>query len=259
MGGLTESTMTNWTGLLGWCFGPGISRDGFLRVTLSVRSFTLIGGRARVCVEMTEAVLMRYVNGKYLRESEYIPPKISRGYADHTWTTTKDAASGRLRLVVYPPDRDIAWSLLFQETLDRTLTQDIPKIVQSIENSTGLMGKEIIEAEQRAKARRRDLEQQQARWKREEDERRIADSIKESREQLAQAIQSWTTVMSIEQFFKGVEERANALPEAERIQVLERLQLAWEFIGTQNPFEFFSSWKTPSERYLPLSKRTSAI
>jgi hypothetical protein len=29
-------------------------------------------------IEMTEAVMMRYVNGKYIRESEYRPPKTSR-------------------------------------------------------------------------------------------------------------------------------------------------------------------------------------
>jgi hypothetical protein len=64
-------------------------------------------------IEMTEAILMRYVNGKYIRESEYRPPKTSRGYADHTWTTTNDIPCGRLRLVVYSPQRGISWSLSF--------------------------------------------------------------------------------------------------------------------------------------------------
>jgi hypothetical protein len=156
-------------------------------------------------IEMTEAVLMRYINGKYIRESEYRQPKTSRGYADHTWTTTKNIPSGRLRFVVYSPQRDVSWSLPFQETMERTLTRDIAKIVKSIEDSIEVMRKEIIEAEQRAETRNREGEEQSARWKREEDQRRIADSIKESREQLAQVIQSWATVMSIEQFLKGVE------------------------------------------------------
>jgi hypothetical protein len=41
-------------------------------------------------------------------------------------------------------------------------------------------------------------EEEKARWEREADQRRIVDSIKESREQQAQMIQSWATVMSIE-------------------------------------------------------------
>jgi hypothetical protein len=61
--------------------------------------------------------------------------------------------------------------------------------------------------------------------------------------------------MSIEQFLKGVEARATTLPEVQRGQVLDRLQLAREFIGTQEPLEFFRSWKTPEERYMPLAKK----
>jgi hypothetical protein len=73
-------------------------------------------------IEMTGAVLMRYVNGKYIRESEYKPPRISRQYVDHTWTTTNNIPCGRLRLVVYSPHRDVSWSMSFQETVKRTLT-----------------------------------------------------------------------------------------------------------------------------------------
>jgi dGTP triphosphohydrolase len=139
--------------------------------------------------------------------------------------------------------------------MERTLTQDIAKIVKAIEDSTKMVHKETIAAEQRAEARRREWEEQHARWEREDDQRQIADSVKKSHEELAQVIQSWATVTSIEQFFKGVEERASALSEAQQEQVLKRLQLAREFIGTQDPLEFFSSWKTPSERYTPLAKK----
>ena len=131
--------------------------------------------------------------------------------------------------------------------------------MKSIENSTQTIREEIIEAEQRAEVRRREREEQNTRWEREEDQRQIARSIKESREQLAQVIQSWATVMNIEQFLKGVEERAITLSEVQRGQVLDRLQLAREFIGTQDPLEFFNSWKTPCERYMPLAKRKPSI
>jgi len=210
-------------------------------------------------IEMTEAILMRHVNGKYIRESEYKPPKTSRSYTDHTWTTMKNIPSGRLRLVVYSPQRDVSWSLSFQETMERTLTPDIVKIVKSIEDSTEVMRKEIIEAEQRAEVRRREWEEQNARWERERDQQQIADSVKKSREQLAEVIQSWATVMNVEQFLKGVEERTLSLPEAQRGQVFDRLQLAREFIGTQDPLEFFNSWKAPGERYTPLAKRKPSI
>ncbi|MFZ2021894.1 MAG: hypothetical protein WAV06_09150, partial [Terracidiphilus sp.] len=206
-------------------------------------------------IEMTEEVLMRYVNGKYIRESEYKPPKASRQYVDHTWTTTNNIPCGRLRLVVYSPHRDVSWSMSFQETVKRTLTQDIAKIVKSIEGSAEAVQKEIEEAEHRAELRRQESEAQQQRWRREDDQRQIAKSISDSREQLNQVIQAWAKAVSIEQFLKGVEERASNLSEAQRETVQDRLRLAREFIGVQDPFEFLLSWKSPGERYVPLAAR----
>ena len=86
----------------------------------------------------------------------------------------------------------------------------------------------------------------------------MAESIKESREELAKAIQGWAKAVSLEQFFSGVQSRAQDLPEEQRQEVLERLALAREFVGTQDPLEFFLSWKTPVEKYLPLSMRKAA-
>ena len=44
-----------------------------------------------------------------------------------------------------------------------------------------------------------------------------------------------------------------SLPEQEKQEVLKRLALAREFVGTQDPLDFFRSWRTPVERYMPLS------
>lgn len=208
-------------------------------------------------IEMTGEVLMRYVNGKYIRESEYKPPKTSRQYVDHTWTTTNNIPCGRLRLVVYSPHREVSWSMSFQETVTRTLTQDIAKIVKTIKSSTEVVQKEIEEAEHRSELRRQESEAQQQRWRLEDDQRQIAKSISDSREQLNQIIQAWAKAVSVEQFFKGVDERASNLSETAREAVQERLRLAREFIGVQDPFEFLLSWKSPGERYAPLATRTS--
>jgi hypothetical protein len=204
-------------------------------------------------IEMSESVVLRYVNGKYIRKSDYKPPKTSARYVDHGWTTTKDIPGGRLRLVVYAPYPGVSWSISFQESRDRMLTTDIPKIVKSIKNSTEVLVAKVKEQERQAELRRQQWAAQQEQWRQEEDRRRVAESIKESREQLAKAIADWARVVSLEQFFSGVESRAQDLPEEQRQEVLKRLALAREFVGTQDPLEFFRSWKTPVERYLPLS------
>jgi len=62
-------------------------------------------------IEMSESVVLRYVNGKYIHDSDYKPPKPSARYFDHSWTTTKDIPCGRLRLVVYAPYPGVSWSI----------------------------------------------------------------------------------------------------------------------------------------------------
>jgi hypothetical protein len=202
---------------------------------------------------MPESVLLRYVNGKYVRESDYKPPKASARYFDHSWTTTQDIPCGRLRLVVYAPYRGVSWSASFDESKDRALTTDIPKIVKSIKHSTEALVEMVKEEERQAEIRQREWEAQRERWRQEEDRRQVAASIKESREQLAKVIDDWARVVSLEQFFSGVQSRAQDLPTEQRHEVLKRLALAREFVGTQDPLEFFLSWKTPVERYVPLS------
>ena len=60
-------------------------------------------------IEMSENVELRYINGKYVRESDYKPSKASRRYAILSWTTTKDIPCGRLRLLVLCP---VSWCVL---------------------------------------------------------------------------------------------------------------------------------------------------
>lgn len=209
-------------------------------------------------IEMSESIVLRHVNGKYIRESDYKPPKASARYFDHSWTTTKDIPCGRLRLVVYAPYRGVSWSISFDESKDRALTTDIPKIVKSIRHSTETLVELVKEEERQAEIRHREWEEQKERWRKEEDQRQVAESIKESREQLARVIQDWARVVSLEQFFSEVQNRAQHLPEEQRQEVLKRLALAREFVGTQDPLEFFRAWKTPVERYLTLSMQKAA-
>jgi hypothetical protein len=208
-------------------------------------------------IEMSESVELRYVNGRYIRESDYKPPKASARFAENSWTTTRETPCGRLRLVIYAPYRGASWSIVFQESKDRALRTDIPKIVKSIQNSAEVVVEKVKEAERESEIRLREWEERLARSRQEEDRRRAAESIKESREQLSRVIENWARVVSLEQFFAGIEKRVQGLPEEQRPETLKRLALAREFVGTQDPLDFFRSWKTPLERYIPLSMRKS--
>ncbi|RWB20379.1 MAG: hypothetical protein EOQ40_15035 [Mesorhizobium sp.] len=199
-------------------------------------------------VEMSEDVLMRYVNGKYIRDADYVPPVRSR---DYTWTTTRTLPTGRLRSIAYSPYWRVTWSADWQETKQKSLRPSVKSIVQSVEEAAvDLVGK-LEEADRQAEIERIEREAAEERRRREEDRRRVEQSIQDSQDHLGKVIQQWSHVMSIERFLAGVEQRAHELPDDDRGAVLERLRLARSFLGTQDPLDFFRSWKTPEERYRP--------
>jgi hypothetical protein len=200
-------------------------------------------------VEMSENVTLRYVNGKYIRDSEYVPPR-GRYHVDHSWTTTRDLPSGRMRIVAYSPYGGVAWLKQWQETRSASLRGQIRTIVETIEASApGLVAK-LQEADRQDEIRRQQWLAEEERRRREEDRRRLEQSIADSRAELRHVIERWSDVTSIERFLAGVEQKADDLAEAERRHVLGRLALARAFLGTQDPLDFFRGWKTPEERYV---------
>ncbi|WP_413989099.1 hypothetical protein ACMDCR_24325 [Labrys okinawensis] len=201
-------------------------------------------------IEMSEKVLMRYAgNGKYIRESDYVLQKRSRYDNTYTWTTTNEIPSGRLKVVTYCPYRKVSWLQEWNETSRALLDRRIPEIVKAIENAAVELVPKLKEADRQAEIRHQEWLASMERSRREEDRRKVEQSIKESREDLAQIIQRWSQVTAVEQFLRGVEERTNNLPQEERAQILDRLNMVREFLGSQNPLEFVMAWRTPDERY----------
>lgn len=197
-------------------------------------------------VEMSEDVLMRYVNGKYIRDADYVQPVRFR---DYTWTTTRTLPTGRLRLVAYSPYWRVSWSADWQETRQTSLRSLVKSIVPSVEAAAADLVGKLEEADRQIEIERIEREAAEERCRREEDRRRVEQSIQDSKEHLGKVIQQWSNLMSIERFLSGVEQRTHELPDDDRVGMLERLRLARDFLGTQDPLDFFRSWKTPQERY----------
>ena len=197
-------------------------------------------------VEMSERATLRYVGGKYVRESEYVPPR-SRRFIDHSWTTERDLPSGRLRIVAYSPYQRVKWSAQWQET--RSASLRIRQIVEQIEAAAPELVSKLEEADRQAEIRRQQWLAEEERRQRDEDRRRVEQSVAESKAELQKIIERWSSVMSTEAFLVGVEQRVQKLPDSERLDVLERLSLARAFVGTLDPLAFLRTWKTPEERY----------
>lgn len=201
-------------------------------------------------VEMSETVTLRYLAGKYIRETDYVAPR-GRYAVDHSWTTTRDLPCGRLRIIAFSPYGRASWSMQWQETSSASLSGQIRTMVQAIESAAPALVAKLEEADRQADLRHQQWLVDEERRGRQDDCRRVEQSIADSRSELGQVIQRWSDVMSVERFLTGVEQRAKYLPETERIQLLERLALARVFLGDQDPLTFFREWKTPEERYTP--------
>jgi len=207
-------------------------------------------------VEMSEEVLLRFVRGKYIRDADYIPPKSARLYDDHTWTTTQELPSSRFRVVAYSPYWRVTWALDWQETKKASLRPCLKSIVETLETSAIELVAKLDEAEKKAEVERLERLAAEEKWRIEQDLRKVEKSIQDSQEHLCEIIQKWANVMNVERFLAGVEKRAKELPETERTPVLERLKLAREFLGTQDPLDFFLCWKSPEELYQPIFRQS---
>lgn len=199
-------------------------------------------------IEMSEQVEARYVNGEYVRISEYVPPKRARYAVDHSWTTKKDFPTGRLCLQAYSPYPRAKWVNHWRETKDRDLVGKIKAIVGDLERAVVDIARRVEEGQRQAEIEHREWEARQEKWRKEEEIRRAAEARKESQEELLEIIEAWAESNRIEQFFRDAERQAASLNDADRAKVLERLKLARELIGTVNAIDHFLDWKSPDER-----------
>jgi Sec-independent protein translocase protein TatA len=197
--------------------------------------------------EATEKVSMRYVGGRYVRESEYKPPKHSRHSADNTWTTTKDCPSGRLCLQAYSPFDGKTW-LQWRSERNLDLATRIPEIVRA-------MPRGAAEIKERHDAAMREREEMFRRWDEDERQRKEAEAKRKaaaaaqaSRDELRAFVAEWDEQRRLTAFFEQAEQRIRMLDVHKQAALLERARLAKALIGDSDPLFRLLEWQTPEER-----------
>lgn len=198
--------------------------------------------------ETAEEAEARYVNGKYVRVSEYVPPKRPRYYVDNSWTTKKDYPTGRLCLQAFSPYRRANWAQVWREAGGRDLASQIPSIIKALEGAVAEIARLVEEGERQAEIERKEWEAKEEQWRREAEAQRAAKARKDSKEELFRVIEKWGETTNLERFFMEAESRAASLPDGERRAALKRIQLARGFVGKLDPLEYVLSWRTPEER-----------
>lgn len=203
-----------------------------------------------IVFEYPEKVTLRYLNGKYVRDTVELERRHSRN-SRRSWTTTRELPSGRFRVLAYSPYHRVDLTRTWEDTKTASLRPRLKGIAQEIEAMAPTLTDELEKARREAEIRRQQWLIEEDRRDREEDQRRIRQSETESDADLRKIIGTWSEVVGIERFLVGVEQRAEQLPADERQKVQDRLSLARQFLETQDPLDFFLNWRTPVERYQP--------
>lgn len=199
-------------------------------------------------IEMSEEIEARYVNGKYIREKDYVPPKRKRYGFNHTWTTKHSFPTGRLRLQAYSPYPRTKWVKRWQETKNHDLSKKIKGIVKELEDAAVEIAQLVEEANRQFEREQKEWEAHQKKWQKEMEEQRVAKALKDSREELFQIINHWAETNRIEKFFQDVERRAANLNENDKSKILDRIKLAREMVGSVDALDHFIEWQSPDER-----------
>ncbi|MBX4969027.1 hypothetical protein [Rhizobium binae] len=153
------------------------------------------------------------------------------------------------RIVAYSPKKGVDWTLSWQDTESEPLSGVIPEIIETLQASRDKL-QALMTAEDEAEAKRKKERQEEwERYERREDERKIAQAIKESQQQLAEIIESWGKAMVVERFFTDVEDRLAEATNEKRPFLEERVKLARQMIGSIDPLEFIKNWRAPGDRY----------
>jgi hypothetical protein len=199
--------------------------------------------------EMTERVTMRYLNGDYHREDSRLIRSAKSWQLTHSWTTEQDMPCGRFRVIAYSPKKGVDWQASWQESDHEPLGTMIPKIVETLKAAKNTL-RRLMDAEDAAEAKRKkEREEEWERYLRQEDARKTAQALTDSRQQLAEIIERWGRAMTVERFFKDAEEHLKCTNHERRQRLEERLTLARAMMGSVDPLDFIESWVAPEERH----------
>lgn len=199
--------------------------------------------------ETTERVSMRYLNGGYHREDSRLIRSAKPWHLTHSWTTDQDMPSGRFRVVAYSPKGGVDWSVSWQETEQETLGKLIPKIVETVTEVKDSLQRLMTAADEAEAKRKKEREEEWERYLRQEDARKTAQALADSREQLAEIIDRWGRAMAVERFLADAEERLKYTTNERRHRLETRLTLARAMMGGVDPLDFIESWVAPEERH----------
>ncbi|MGC8042419.1 hypothetical protein ACP3WJ_09325 [Salmonella enterica] len=198
--------------------------------------------------EMTEYVPAKKIKNRYVRDEQmarWIRGKNSEPFlhvSKHTLPT------GRFLLQLYSPYSSTKWLVQFRQTKQCGLISQIPKMISALQEAVPLISKQLEEARIKAEEWRVQREREHAIYLEKERIRQEEEAYNASRTELKSIMAQWAEDKRMEQFFREAESDAVMLDERQKVQVMERLQLARQFLSEDTAVERLLKWKTPQDR-----------
>ncbi|ALX92486.1 hypothetical protein AV650_02440 [Serratia fonticola] len=197
--------------------------------------------------EMTEYVPAKKIKNRYVRDEKM--GRWMRGNSGLFHHVSKHTLpTGRFLLQLYSPYPSAKWLLQFRQTKQCGLISQIPKMISAMQEAVPLISKQLEQARIEAEEWRIRCEREHSIYlekKRIEQEEQAHSA---SRTELKSIMAQWTEDKRLEQFFHQAESDALTLDEQQKVQVMERLQLARQFLSEDTAVERLLKWKTPKER-----------
>lgn len=200
--------------------------------------------------EMTEYVPAKEVNGRYIRDETMIRWMREKYDKPFRYVIKHALPTGRFFLQLYSPYSSTNWLVEFRQTKQCGLISQIPKIISAMHEAVPLIKKQLEEARVKTEARRIQWELNEKRYREKERIRREKEAYTASLAELNGIMIQWAEDKRIEQFLRDVEKDVASIDEQQKAQIMERLQLAHQFLLEDTAVERLLKWQTPLERLL---------
>lgn len=198
--------------------------------------------------EMTEYVPAKKVKNRYVRDEQMSRWIRGKNSAPFLHVSKHTLPTGRFLLQLYSPHSSAKWLVQFRQTKQCGLISQIPKMILAMQDAVPLITRQLEEARIKAEEWRIQYEREHAIYLEKERIRREEEAYNASRTELKSIMVQWAEDKRMEQFFCEAELDAADLDEQQKVQIMERLQLARQFLSEDTAVERLLKWKTPLER-----------
>ncbi len=198
-------------------------------------------------LELTESTTMRYVNGEYVREEDYVPPKSLRAHVDH-WVSIQDIPCRRLSLQAYASCYDAKWSRQWKEDRPGDFLRKIASLVRDLELCADEAAKTIQIGKEHAKTESLRHEAMRKKWQEDQEESRRVKALADSRIELDAMIEMSVQHSRLEQFIAKIEAEAGNLDKQNRERLEALITEARKLLGVHSALANFMNWRPPGER-----------